>query len=272
MGHFISQENLVVALEKNFYSYVAYTFKRNENTSVLHFHDVTLISSGWVGQAQLSHDQELVTPVIAIVKKYFHAIGRSSFSWWVTPNSKPDNLSALLQACDFHLKREDIGMILNLQEYHMPPIFSHEDFSIEIVDSITFLNDYVQVYAQYWKNLNMDIQRTYMRARDILLQPEYPIQLYTGYYKGEPVTTCEVFLQHGVAGFYAVTTSKKMRNQGFASHLLSVLLQYAAGQGYEVAALLSTPLGRNVYRSLGFKEICMFYEYNYVLSSNEIFI
>jgi GNAT superfamily N-acetyltransferase len=59
--------------------------------------------------------------------------------------------------------------------------------------------------------------------------------------------------RHGAdCGVYAVGTVPEMRRRGFARRLMGHLLNHATNDGACSASLQSTPMGRDLYESLGF--------------------
>ena len=73
---------------------------------------------------------------------------------------------------------------------------------------------------------------------------------------GRPVGTAGVHLAGGVAGLYNVETLAEFRRRGIGAAVSAAALRDARAQGYRVGILGSTDLGRNVYRRLGFEDVC----------------
>jgi ribosomal protein S18 acetylase RimI-like enzyme len=254
--------DIIGSMEQNFYSYLVATFGRNEGVSIMVNDKVIVISSGLVGRTVLQENEEAA--VIELIMQYFANIGAAAFSWWVGPGSRPAGLAALLRQNGFRTEREEAGMVLNLEEYAGNGN-RREGFIVSQVDSVPMLEDYLEVFSEYWDAAGSGkaFIETYRKAQNAILQPDHPVKLYVGYLDGKPVTSCELFLQHNVAGVYAVTTKKALRKRGLAGMLLDTSFAYARRQGYHFAVLQATPAGLNLYRKLGFNQLCVFYEYKY---------
>jgi GNAT superfamily N-acetyltransferase len=83
-----------------------------------------------------------------------------------------------------------------------------------------------------------------------------PWRHYLAYRDDEPVATATVFLAAGVAGVYFVMTVPTARRQGIGAAITLHALREARDSGIPYAVLGSSPAGRSVYESLGFKTYC----------------
>lgn len=71
---------------------------------------------------------------------------------------------------------------------------------------------------------------------------------------GEPVSTLTTFIEGEVAGLYSITTLEAYRARGLARTMLAHVLGVLQQNGAKAAVIHATPMGRNVYKSVGFKE------------------
>ncbi|HET6296410.1 MAG TPA: GNAT family N-acetyltransferase, partial [Kribbella sp.] len=83
-----------------------------------------------------------------------------------------------------------------------------------------------------------------------------PWRHYLGWLDGEPVATATVYLAAGVAGVYFVMTVPEARRRGIGAAITLAALQEARDSGSTHAVLGSSPAGRTVYESLGFRTYC----------------
>ncbi len=79
---------------------------------------------------------------------------------------------------------------------------------------------------------------------------------YLGYLDGQPVATASVLYSDGVAGIYNIATLPEARGRRMGSMMTAAPLIDARERGYKVGILHSTQMGYNVYKRLGFEEIC----------------
>ncbi|ADB34395.1 GCN5-related N-acetyltransferase [Kribbella flavida DSM 17836] len=82
-----------------------------------------------------------------------------------------------------------------------------------------------------------------------------PWRHYLGTLDGVPVATATVFLTPGVAGVYFVMTVPEARRQGIGAAITRYAVRAAADVA-QYAVLGSSPAGRSVYESLGFRQYC----------------
>lgn len=248
------EKNIVTAMEDNFYSYIS-AIPCKTNHILFESNQLLLIDSGIVSRLILPSDEEKAKYIINSIKDYLLI----PLLWCIEPRSKPDNLVDLLQDCGCNVESVERGMILNLRESNGIAVPSQ--ISILLVTSITLLDDFTRVLAEYWDVPNINKRTDYMNVSEVILDPQFPIKLYIGYFHEKPVTICELLLENGIAGIYSVTTAHKMRNQGFASSILLASLMYARQQGYEIATVQATPIAKKLYSRLGFRDICKFDKY-----------
>ena len=91
---------------------------------------------------------------------------------------------------------------------------------------------------------------------------------YTGHYKGKPVATSAVLYSEGVAGLYNVACLPETRGKGIGAMISYVPFIDAKERGYKIGILHSSALGYNVYKRLGFEEICRLVRYQWTPSNN----
>jgi ribosomal protein S18 acetylase RimI-like enzyme len=62
----------------------------------------------------------------------------------------------------------------------------------------------------------------------------------------------------GVAGIYNICTVPTARGRGIASAMTAATMQRARAAGFPFIVLQSTDMAVNLYRALGFAEVCTF--------------
>lgn len=78
---------------------------------------------------------------------------------------------------------------------------------------------------------------------------------------GQAIATCSVFFGAGVAGIYDVSTLPERRRRGLGALITSAAMEQARQRGCEMAILHASALGRRMYRSLGFTDVCAIGQY-----------
>ncbi len=75
---------------------------------------------------------------------------------------------------------------------------------------------------------------------------------------GVPVSKAVLHVADDIAGIYGVATSDRGRGKGLASALTKHALGVARACGHELGLLHSTPMARELYRSIGFRDVASF--------------
>lgn len=86
---------------------------------------------------------------------------------------------------------------------------------------------------------------------------------YIGYVENKPAGILEIAKGQDAALISWVGVIQKFRRQGLCSALLTHAINQEIKKGYNKFVLVATPLGENVYASLGFK--VMMHRYDYIL-------
>lgn len=84
--------------------------------------------------------------------------------------------------------------------------------------------------------------------------PEAIAQFYGVLKGGKIVSTSVLYLAHGLAGIYCVSTIPDERGKGLGAHVTAEPLRIAKRLGYGVGVLQSSHEGHSVYKHLGFKD------------------
>lgn len=75
---------------------------------------------------------------------------------------------------------------------------------------------------------------------------------------GEPVSKAVLHRADDVAGIYGVATTEEGRGRGLATHLCATALASARAAGAERTVLHSTPMARELYRRMGYRDVATF--------------
>lgn len=75
---------------------------------------------------------------------------------------------------------------------------------------------------------------------------------------GVPCSKAAVHVADRVAGVYGVATTDAGRGKGLATHLCATLLANARAAGAERTVLHATPMAREMYRRMGYRDVATF--------------
>jgi predicted GNAT family acetyltransferase len=93
---------------------------------------------------------------------------------------------------------------------------------------------------------------------------DLPLQNYLAYYQDEPVSCVTLYVgEDHIAGIWCVATSPQARGKGLGIVVTWKGCVEALQKGYRYAILISSKMGYNVYKRLGFKEYCKVIYYHW---------
>jgi ribosomal protein S18 acetylase RimI-like enzyme len=180
--------------------------------------------------------------------------------WQIGPNAQPAELGSLLEKYGFSLADKVPGMAIEIHEMkNIPPI--PQGFEIKRVSDETMLKNYLEVVKEVFKMPDFVIQTMMELFSFVGFEEILPIQHFLGYLNDEPVATCGLILGAGVAGILDIATLSTARCQGIGTFMTAYPLQYVKKRGYNIGVLTSTEEGVNVYKNLGFEEVCKINRY-----------
>lgn len=85
--------------------------------------------------------------------------------------------------------------------------------------------------------------------------------LFLGYLDGEPVATSCLYLSHGVAGVFLVSTLPGRRGNGLGTTLTWHAVSRGIEAGADIASLQSTAAGYAMYERMGFRHLGTYHSY-----------
>ncbi len=193
------------------------------------------------------------------------------FIWITGPSSNHINLRDYLLNNGLTFIIKPPGMAFNLKNL---TVDKKEIPGLEIIkveDSKT-METYVKIGLT---GLEWEIDTTWDFLKEVAtnfyLKDDPKHSAFLAYYKGKPVAISKVFYGAGVAGIYRVTTLEKARHKGIGTAISLAPLYEAKEKGYEIATLISSDVGFNVYKRIGFNEYCRFEMFAWSPDLNEVF-
>lgn len=180
--------------------------------------------------------------------------------WWTGPMTRPENLGDALQAHGFMHEGEVPGMAMDLRllPHDLPRA---EGLAIELSPDPEALQGWRQAFADSFEMPDFAVDGFMAMFHRISLEDRQVFQHVLVRQHGKPVGVGSMFLSAGVAGVYNIGTVPAARRQGIGSLLTHFLLSEAVRLGYRVGVLHSSPMGRAVYASLGFRQTCSLGQY-----------
>ena len=253
----VSDEALVTAVRANMGDFFRHTSRSNptghlENEQFTRWY--TPLPHPWFnGVLSSNPPTEGDDAFIAETIGYFRERGVNTFTWWLEPHLKPSDWEPALSKHGFGFSDDTPGMAVDLHELNVA-IQPADGFEIRSVDDEESLHTWANVFVNgygmpsAWESITIDLW--------LQLGLDLPIRNYLGYWNGKPVSTSTVFYGGGAAGIYCVATLPEARGKGIGAALTLKPLLDAREMGYRIGVLQSSDMGFNVYKKLGFRQLC----------------
>jgi ribosomal protein S18 acetylase RimI-like enzyme len=175
--------------------------------------------------------------------------------WWVGPSTQPANLGTLLKAHGLVFVEDVVGMAVNLREIE-DAVPHHHGLIIDEVKDGDALHVWSQVFGKGFEIPEVAVSFFRDALERIGMAPQSPYKHYVGTLHGVPVGCSSVYISHGVAGIYNVTTLPEAQRKRIGAALTLRPLLDAREKGCLYGILQSTQAGLNLYKRLGFREYC----------------
>ena len=180
------------------------------------------------------------------------------FTWQVDPQSTPQDLADRLEKAGL-VRQESPGMAIEIENLVHPqePV----GFRYERATSLEKIEEYGKLLVKAYglPEFGWDFLVTGLTRIGVVED----FQHYIGYLDDRPVGTSSIFYAVGVAGLYNVSTLPEARGNRVGSVMSAIPFADAVDRGYKIGILHSTRMGYNVYRRLGFQEICKLIRYQW---------
>ncbi|MCH2083103.1 MAG: GNAT family N-acetyltransferase [Saprospiraceae bacterium] len=177
---------------------------------------------------------------------------------WLRDDRLSPNLSQHLQKLSIERQNQEVGMVLNLNQFH--PISSVQHQNIKLAQSKVDLMACANVIAENWTPADQNVITYYQQTAESYLDSN--IQFLAYYEDGKAVASVEVFpTNEKVVGLYGFATLENYRKKGIGSYLFSYALNFAKAKGYQEAVLQASEDGIGIYEKMGFKRKNIFFEY-----------
>lgn len=253
----LSSSALIAPVKNNLYAY----FRLLGNSTISQY---AKLPQGYRWHTPIPHPwfsgMLTTSPVTSDSKKliketlsYFTSQKVSSFSWWLAPELSAAEWSKQLHPNGFHYTEDTPGMAIDLSKVQ-PIEISSKDLIIRMVNDLAELQVWTRTFFQGYE-LPLEFTQTYFEMI-ASLGISLPLRYYLGYQDDQPVAVSTLFLAAGVAGIYNVATLQAVRGKGFGTALTLAPLLDAQSAGYQVGVLQSSEMGYNIYRRLGFWQVC----------------
>ncbi len=175
------------------------------------------------------------------------------FTWWVTPSSSPDDLSARLAARGLVADDPWPAMAVPVDEILAAPAV--RGLEISRVTDEAGLEVYASIFAPILST-SPDFTALLVRASRLIgFDASAPELHLVGRLDGEPVATASLITAGGAAGIYNVATAEAARGRGIGTAMTAAAVAEGRGRGMPLATLQASTMGNSVYERLGFRHV-----------------
>jgi ribosomal protein S18 acetylase RimI-like enzyme len=190
---------------------------------------------------------------VEAIKTFF---SQTPFTWAI--NTADDATRAVLEKNNLKLKGSFPAMLLELNDVNQN--LDENSFEIKQVN-LNKISD-IRLWAAIFVQLFQISESELLKMLQVLAQRiPHPLKLYIGYYDEKAVSACMLIIHGEIATLHWVGTVQEYRGKGFASALSRKALVDAKNVGCKQAVLMSTPLVKQIYERLGFKEYAQYAMY-----------
>lgn len=172
------------------------------------------------------------------------------WTWWVSPGDMPENLEQKLSEAGLVKTEEYNGMYCYVSKRIIPP-------NLPNIQCMR-VRDKSQLREFYRINASEHFDRVWSKMSAKIFDDSSPLEFYVGYLDQKPVTAGLVVFHADIAGIYSVATDEQERKKGYATALMSCLLDRIEKRGYTFAALSASDDVKNLYEKLGFQDMCVY--------------
>ncbi|WP_051555213.1 bifunctional GrpB family protein/GNAT family N-acetyltransferase [Legionella fairfieldensis] len=253
------REKLVKAMEANLNVHMTHFAQYLNQVELVRVPGFTLVNSrladdtfNYVIDADFSSSN--ADEKILEVTNYFNQ-KNSSFSWWVSPHDKPNNLPVHLENCGYENTENNCAMYFDLDAWN-GDIFSMLELNIIRATDEKTLHDFALVLAN-----DETAFKTYFSWIASILTDDDPIEYYVGYVDEKPVVRGLSCYFAQVAGLHWLSTAPSERRKGYGRAMQEYRLKRAKDLGYHIAVLQASSEGYPLYQQLGYQECGNFREY-----------
>jgi ribosomal protein S18 acetylase RimI-like enzyme len=221
------------------------------------------VGSGWVfGAGRSSHplisnaafrvDDDLnAGEFLQRARDFFAARGRG-FAVWVRGDTEGDrDLDAAVGAAGLEQAFAMPEMVLAQRAEERPPPAGVE---LRRVASAADADDYWRVAMNAYASVGFPPEIfAYYEALEGLTAAN--AATFLAYLDGEPAGIAMTIVSHGVAGIYWVGTTDEARGRGLGWTMTATAVNAGFDLGAEVASLQASPMGKSLYRKMGFETV-----------------
>jgi GNAT superfamily N-acetyltransferase len=213
----------------------------------------------YLAQLNKKNADKVISNIIKLYKKR-----RVSFSWYVGPLTKPENLGQHLLSHGFNLSGSYPCLACELEKIN-DSFSKPTGLEIKLVQDDETMKKWSKILVcSFNQNPSRhQIDLCYIFESKLGYKENLGRFRYLCYLNGDAVGTSLLFLNSGVAGIHCVGTIPQERGKGIGTSMSLHCLKEGKEKGYFFGVLRASNLGLNIYKKIGFKKYCNIDIYNW---------
>lgn len=167
------------------------------------------------------------------------------------PGAPAPEVEEYLRQNGFTLHERMPAMAVDIDKLTSAPI--PKGYQLRRVEDTEEVREWAQAFALGFE-LPSRVAEVFSPVGGIGTDDDAPLRCFAITRGRRIVSTSMLYLYHGIAGVYCVSTIPEERGKGLAAHATAEPLRRMISIGYRVGVLQSTTAGYKVYRRLGFTD------------------
>lgn len=197
----------------------------------------------------------------SVVEEY--KIKNSSFTWIISPSSRPKNIESELINNGLKYSSEPVGKLYKIKKKKYD-LNLNNHIDIVKIDNIGKLKLWCNIVTKIFEIDANNYNNFYKILQKSILNEKSIMDLYLLKFDSKPICTAALLKGKLSAGIYWVATLANQRRCGFATLLTKFLINEAKDNNYNYVTLQSSQMAYDLYKKIGFKEYCKFKMYKYI--------
>ncbi|MDA0368040.1 MAG: GNAT family N-acetyltransferase [Proteobacteria bacterium] len=174
--------------------------------------------------------------------------------WRVGADSAPENLGSRLEEGGFSFGDEAVAMAMDLQRLEAGEDIA-DHVTIESVRDDATLREWNEIGLEGFEFPNFAGEPSFQLHRAIGLDTAQPHQHFVARIDGVAVGMATLTIYCGVATLQNLATRAAYRRRGIGTALTRHAMREGRKRGFLTGVLQASPMGRGVYRDIGFRDV-----------------
>lgn len=181
--------------------------------------------------------------------------GELPFLLITTENQESNNLlKESFNLNNFNMFYEQTGMAMDLDK--LGEIDNPNNYEIKTINNMIEFNKWNDIIEIVFKD-----RKKYELYSKLLNSKNFTF--FGCYYEQSIIATTLLYIKNDIAGIHMVATSNEFRNKGIGTLITKKTFEFAKLKGAKIGVLQSSPMGKSMYKNIGFQDYSRIYHWEY---------